>query len=75
MAYFSNGTEGEGYREQYCDKCANDNEEMGCAVWGAHLLFEIHEGPQAEVLRYLIPDGINGFAEKCQMFRGKQLNA
>lgn len=37
MAYFSNGTEGEMYRERYCDRCKWDKDHK-CPVWLAHLV-------------------------------------
>lgn len=36
MGYFSNGTEGELYREAYCDKCIFDREQR-CPIWNLHL--------------------------------------
>ena len=71
MAYFSNGTEGELYREQYCDRCVHDGHgENCCEVWGLHLTYNYdrHKNPTlAAVLDTLIPrDGLgNG---QCRMF-------
>lgn len=30
MGYFANGTEGDMYEEQYCDRCVHQNAEVGC---------------------------------------------
>ena len=61
MAYFSNGTDGQIYQEEFCLKCVNwvnlnDGRDYGCPIMDAHMVFEIHKGPQAEVLRHFIPD-------------------
>ncbi len=57
MAYFSNGTEGMLYNEEYCLKCINwdYNEETGesCPIWDAHLMFEGRE--VQDLLDFLIP--------------------
>lgn len=77
MAWFSNGTEGEIYRERYCDRCVNnrdlnDGRGEGCPIWDAHLLFmEGDKKPDAqEVLDHLIPRETDppGFAAQCSMF-------
>ncbi len=44
MGYFSNGTEGEIYQEQWCNHCIHrPTQEKGCAVWDAHLLLSYEE--------------------------------
>jgi hypothetical protein len=66
MAYFPNGTAGDLYQEQYCNRCVHDRESK-CPIWGAHLLF--NRGPAwRQVLDYLIPMGDNGEPGECQMF-------
>lgn len=74
MGYFSNGTEGLCYQEEWCVRCANCGDEksdFGCTVWDAHTLY-CYSGTkeQKEILDLLIPrDGIdNG---QCTMFREK----
>lgn len=42
MGTFSNGTEGGGFRELWCDRCAHDthpDSEKQCAVWMLHLAY------------------------------------
>lgn len=57
MGYFSNGTEGELYREAYCDKCRWDKGNQ-CPIWNAHLVFNYEECNKPEsVLHMLIPKG------------------
>ena len=74
MGYFSNGTEGDAYREAHCAKCVHDQEEGGCPVWNAHLTFnsaqlkeDDGDGPLGQVLAMLIPRG-KGCNLACTMF-------
>ncbi|KKL14395.1 hypothetical protein LCGC14_2516090 [marine sediment metagenome] len=68
MGYFSNGTEGMDYQEQWCKRCANDVNQ-DCAVWMAHLIANYEECNKPEsILHLLIP--MDGVANKqCRMFR------
>lgn len=76
MAYFSNGTEGASYEEQYCSRCVHRNGPdgtTGCAVWLAHILHSYDlcnkdEDPGKQILDLLIPMSERGFAEQCSMF-------
>ena len=63
MGYFSNGTEGMFYEEEYCVKCLHyGDERKGCPVWGAHLLYNYERGTDAaSILDILIPR----FKDKC----------
>lgn len=65
MAYFSNGSEGSDYEEQFCSRCVH---QRGCTVWLAHLLFAYGaDDAQRKVLDTLIPrQGIRNL--KCTMF-------
>lgn len=67
MGYFSNGSEGMDYYEEYCSKCLHDKDE-GCVVWNAHLLFNYDECNKPEsILHMLIPrEGIRNL--QCRMF-------
>lgn len=65
MGYFANGSEGEMYREQYCEQCIHEDD---CAVWDLHLLSNYEEcNNKRSPLHVLIPrEGCgNG---KCRMF-------
>jgi hypothetical protein len=71
MGYFSSGTEGMDYQEQFCFHCANwrdrgDGCGEGCAIWDTHLMHN-GETEKVSVLNDLIPrDGIyNG---ECALF-------
>lgn len=68
MAYFSNGTEGMAYQDQYCDKCIhNDN----CAVWDAHQIHNYDEANNDQsILHDLIPM-VGLWPSKCLMFVSK----
>lgn len=70
MGYFSNGSEGMDYEEQYCSRCVHCN---GCPIWGLH--FE-HNYTKSEELRgvldYLIPRRQDGLGnEKCRLFHAE----
>lgn len=79
MGYFSNGTEGELYRERYCERCLHDDPEGPyCPVWEAHLAANydaLKPGNELarEVLDTLIPRTGNGGNGECQMFASKAL--
>ena len=79
MAYFSNGSEGDNYTSQYCDRCVNwrdmnDGRGAGCPVWDIHLLYAYEEcnnkGNAKAILDTLIPmNPKTHFAEQCAMFQ------
>jgi hypothetical protein len=68
MGYFPNGTSGEFYEEEWCDRCVH--QENGCAVWLAHLLrnYEECNNPDS-ILHILIPRSKDKLSnEQCRMF-------
>lgn len=70
MGYFSNGSEGECYYEEYCARCIHDDPENGkhCPIWSLHLLYNYEEcNKKDSYLHVLIPreGSING---TCSMF-------
>ena len=67
MAYFSNGEEGRYYEAKYCDKCVNQDPEIGCQIWGLHFIYNYEREKYGEFLDLLIPMK-NGHADKCTMF-------
>lgn len=73
MAYFSNGSEGEYYRERYCERCVHDGHgENVCAVWRVHQLFNyerLKDGRLAVILDELIPRTEDGCGNaQCTLF-------
>jgi len=69
MGYFSNGTEGLVYQEDYCFNCVHDINE-GCPVWNLHLMYsyELANKP-GSFLDELIPKSKEGcYNEECRMF-------
>lgn len=38
--YFANGTEGEIFRNEYCDKCKRSEE---CPIWDAHMFYNYEQ--------------------------------
>lgn len=76
VGYFSNGTEARAYEEEWCSRCIHaPTEEIGsgCAVWGAHLLYNYDEcDNENSILHYFIPLSKSGLGnEKCRMFKPK----
>lgn len=72
MGYFSNGTEGLGYREIYCDKCVHDIHQ-DCPVWNVHLLRNYEEANNKKsILHMLIPIGEGGENKQCALFWKKE---
>ena len=77
MGYFSNGTEGMLYEEQYCSKCLHQGppDGPGCYVWLAHQLYNGERGgaegaknPES-ILNLLIPPSQDGLSnEQCKMY-------
>ena len=67
MGHFSNGTEGESYQEEYCQKCLNDHNE-DCPVWGVHLIYNYSGEPYTTLLNRFIPRTPAGGNGKCRMF-------
>jgi hypothetical protein len=55
MGYFSNGTEGDFYRERYCDCCEFDKDES-CPIWNMHVQHCYNGSADAKhILDSLIP--------------------
>lgn len=87
MGYFSNGTEGMMYEEEYCYNCANYEkkpyeqfpEEGGsCPIMDAHYAGNYDQHSKSkyskslrEVLDTLIPRRADGFNDICSMFTPK----
>ena len=78
MAYFSNGTEGMMYEEQFCDKCVHqgidsNGEGKGCPIWNAHFMYNYDAAGNETakgILEMLIPTRSDGlFADECSMFQ------
>ena len=75
MGYFPNGTEGMAYQEHYCDRCANQNDDGGCPILDAHLMFAYElcneiDHPGKRILDMLIPENSDGLGNaRCTLFR------
>lgn len=77
MAYFSNGSEGDGYQEQWCSRCMNWREHSeipenwGCIVWDLHLCLnydQCRDDGIKRVLEHFIPTDDDGYPMVCRMF-------
>jgi len=72
MGYFSNGTSGAYYQDDYCFRCKHwrldDTGTEGCPVWDAHLIHNYSECNKADsILHFFIPrNGVKNLA--CTMF-------
>ena len=70
MAYFANGTSGQMFEEQWCERCVHyGTATKGCPVFGAHLLYSYElcnqkQHPGKIILDMLIPNDCNS----CAMF-------
>ena len=70
MGYFNNGCEGMDYEEQYCRHCQHDNEDKGCPVLQAHMLYNYEEcNKPGSILHIHIPRSPDKLSnEQCAMF-------
>lgn len=72
MGYFSNGTEGMSYQEQFCDRCLHDNADKGiyCPVWNLHLRDNYKEcNNEGAAIHQLIPRSKTDLGnDRCKMF-------
>ena len=81
MAYFSNGTEGDMYREHFCDRCVHQPAADGpdCPIWDAHLAWngDQHKNIAVkDILSALIPRSEDGLRnERCRFFKDRQFEA
>jgi hypothetical protein len=69
MGYFSNGTEGMDYQEQWCRRCVHDVNQ-DCPVWLAHLIHNYKECNNPDsILHLLIPRSEDKCSNlKCGLF-------
>lgn len=73
MGYFSNGSEGMDYQEQYCFRCIHWSDDAGCPVWQAHELHNYKEcNNPSSILHILIPLNTDAFNDQCRMFIEKK---
>jgi hypothetical protein len=79
MAYFSNGSEGDWFREQWCERCVNWREDepdnWGCPIIDLHMMGNYVQCEDTEsgkfwarVLSAFIPRKDDGYNDKCRMF-------
>jgi hypothetical protein len=69
LGYFSNATEIDLYREQWCDRCIHDAKH-DCPIWEAHLIYVDRDKLDiVTILDMLIPPSKDGLRnEKCRLF-------
>jgi len=74
MGYFSNGTEGMRYEEEYCEKCIHygtmglDDCGDTCAVWDLHMQYNYEECNKPESFLHVLIPHKDGQNEQCRMF-------
>lgn len=69
MGYFPNGTAGDMYEREYCSRCVHEDNENGCAVMLAHLIYSYQQcNDKSSILHMLIPRDKDGWNEQCKMF-------
>lgn len=75
MGYFPNGTSGMIFEEEWCAHCVHEDDESGCPVMLAHIVYgydERQNKPLVDVLDMLIPESKEGepynSAKECKMF-------
>jgi hypothetical protein len=76
MAYFSNGTEGDMYEAEYCERCVHHvlwekEGDRDCAVLEVHAVYNCDQNKNdmvADVLGTLIPEDEEGHTLECRMF-------
>jgi len=71
MGYFANGTEGEMFEEEFCERCIHmdyDGPKL-CPVLEAHWLYNYDECNNPDsILHILIPRNPDGSNGQCKMF-------
>ena len=69
MGYFSNGTQGMLYQDQYCNRCVHDK-NGDCAVWLAHLVANYDECNKPESILHILIPKTEGpeWNGQCKMF-------
>lgn len=71
MGYFPNGTSGESYYEEWCERCIHEEDPKGhgCPVWFLHNLHNYDECNKPDsYLHVLIPRNEKGWNDRCTMF-------
>ena len=72
MGYFSNGTEGMMYEEEYCDNCVHKHKEHNCPCLDAHMLWNYDEcNNNDSILHKMIPRDEKGYNQKCIFYARK----
>lgn len=77
MGYFSNGTEGEMYEEEFCSRCVHYGEAgESCAILQVHAIWNYDQNRKdkkeiRDLLDDLIPR-LNDGNEECNMFHAKR---
>lgn len=75
MAYFPNGSSGDRYMEQWCERCKNwkrreDEDTEGCPIWDMHLSwnYSTKDKTAMDILNHFIPMDKKYNPLQCRMF-------
>lgn len=75
MGYFPNGTAGDMFEAEFCSKCVHEDDEKGCPVMLAHVLYAYDlcnedeaKNPGKHVLEMLIVQDEKRNTQRCSMF-------
>jgi hypothetical protein len=79
MGYFPNGTAGDMYEADYCNKCINEDEEKGCPIMMLHLMWNYdavdpktaENKARRQALEAFIPTDREGWNQQCRMFKAR----
>jgi hypothetical protein len=73
MGYFSNGTDGAMFEEEYCNNCVHEKIDSFCPVMEAHQLYNYDDcNNKNSILHILIPRDEKGYNQPCAMFIKKE---
>lgn len=71
MGYFANGTEGDMFEAQWCNRCVHEDDEKGCPVFLAHILYayeECNSKSNAKVMLDMLIPRKRASNAQCAMF-------
>lgn len=72
MGYFANGTEGDCFEAKWCNRCVHEDNEKGCPVMLAHILFsyeECNSKSNAKVMLDMLIPRDGPWNAQCAMFQ------
>lgn len=72
MGYFSNGTEGMQFEEDWCSRCVHQDVDGDvCPVWDAHQLHNYRDCNDKGSILHMLIERTTAFENRCLMFYAK----